>query len=142
MPVNENLQWGLTWGLMACLRYFRNDKGESLAERGLAKLNLSSKRKQAVRFLALVGIMNTTMFVFFNLPHQWFSTHADFFPAEIQERSYFTNGMCGLGTNYACPGPSVPMSSGPDSGHATPWGTFEAPVGLPVAVRAPAPAAP
>lgn len=137
MPINENVMWGLTWGLIACLRYFKNDRGETLAERGLSKLDFGSKQKTALRFLALVGIMNTIMFLCFNLPHQWFSTHADFFPAEIQERSYFTNGMCGLGTDYACPGPTVPMSSGPDSGHATPWGTFQAPKGLPMAVPAP-----
>ena len=32
--------------------------------------------------------------------------------------------MCGLGTDYACPGPTVPISVGPDSGHATPDGRF------------------
>jgi hypothetical protein len=133
MPINENLMWGTTWGLIASLRYFKNDRGETLAERGLSKIEAGSKTKQGLRFLALVGIMNTIMFLCFNMPHQWFSTHADYFPAEVQERSYFTNGMCGLGTDYACPGPTVPISVGPDSGHATPDGRFVAPKGLPVA---------
>ncbi len=61
----------------------------------------------------------------------WFSTHVDFFPAEVIDRSYFTNAMCGPGTDYACPGPTVPISVGPDSAHATPDGRFVASKGLP-----------
>jgi hypothetical protein len=137
MPINENLMWGLTWGLVASLRYFTNDRGEVVSERGLHQINASPKTKQLLRFLALAGMMNTIMFVFFNVPHQWFSTHADYFPQDVIDRSWFTNGMCGIGTDYACPGPSVPISVGPDSGHATPQGTFNAPVGLPVQVPSP-----
>jgi Spirocyclase AveC-like len=134
MPVNENLLWGVTWGLIAALRYFKNDRGETLAERGLHHLDTSPRTKQGLRFLALVGIMNTIMFVFFNVPHQWFSTHADYFPDDVVDKSWFTNQMCGIGTDYACPGPRVPIPVGPDSGHATPSGDFDAPAGLPVQV--------
>jgi Acyl-CoA dehydrogenase, N-terminal domain len=91
-------------------------------------------KKQGLRFLALVGIMNSIMFIFFSIPHQWFSTHADYFPHDVVDKSWFTNQMCGIGTDYACPGPRVPIPVGPDSGHATPSGGFDAPAGLPVQV--------
>jgi hypothetical protein len=33
----------------------------------------------------------------------------DPYPADIQKRSYFTQGICGARTDRACPGPSIPI---------------------------------
>lgn len=132
-PIYEGVLWGGCWAALACLRYFRNDKGETIAERGIDEVRAAPKQKQGVRLLAVIGCVST-LFLIYNIPIQWFATHADNFPQEILDRSYLTNTMCGLGTDQACPGPRVPMPVGPDSAHATPEGDFEAPAGLPVQV--------
>lgn len=134
-PIYEGIFWGANWAAMSCLRYFRNDKGQSVAERGVDELSVSPKRRTGLRLLALCGIMNTIYFGFYNVPVQWFGTHADNFPQDVLDRSYLTNGMCGLGTDQACPGPRVPMPPGPDAAHATPDGRMVAPEGLPVQIR-------
>lgn len=135
LPLNEVLLWGLTWGLLSSLRYFRDDKGRTYAERGIDEMRLGQARATGLRGLALCGVMNTLFLVGFNVPQQWFSTHADSFPASVIDKSYLTNMMCGPATQYACPGPRVPIAVGRDSGHATPEGTFRAPAGLPIQVQ-------
>jgi hypothetical protein len=130
-PVTQAIIWGFPWGLIACLRYFRNDRGETLAERGLSRLRVRGGRRSAVRLLAVIGIVNTVFFLTSNIPNQFFGLHAGAVPQDVLSRSYFLNGQCGPGTDQACPGPRVPMPVGPDSAHATPDGGFTAPAGLP-----------
>lgn len=130
-PVTQAIIWGFPWGLIACLRYFRNDRGETLAERGTNQLNVSPGKKTAIRLLAVIGLLNTVFFLTSNIPNQFFGTHAGAVPQDVLSRSYLLNGQCGPGTDQACPGPRVPMPVGPQSGHATPEGTFTAPSGLP-----------
>ena len=89
-------------------------------------------QRQLLRFLAVYGACSTIFLAVYSLPMAFFGAHADNFPDGVLRRSYLTSGTCGLGTDYACPGPRVPMPSGPDSAHATPDGTWEAPKGLPV----------
>lgn len=109
-PLNESFFWGTAWTAMAAIRYFRNDKGETIAERGASELRVGGPRHTCVRYLALVGVGFTTYFVLYTIPQAgFFSSHQDEWPADIQKRSYFTNHLCGPGTTMACPGPSVPI---------------------------------
>jgi hypothetical protein len=130
-PVTQALIWGFPWGLIACLRYFKNDRGETLPERGLNKLRVTGRRRTVVRLLAVIGMLNAVFFVTANIPDQWFGTHAGAIPQDVLGRSYLLNGQCGPGTDQACPGPRVPMPVGPLSAHVRPDGTFTAPAGLP-----------
>lgn len=130
-PVTQAIIWGFPWGLIACLRYFRNDRGETLGERGINQVKVSPAKKTAIRLLAVIGIVNTLFFLTSNIPNQIFGTHAGAVPRDVLERSYLLNGQCGPGTDQACPGPRVPMPVGPDSAHATPDGGFTSPTGLP-----------
>ena len=47
-------------------------------------------------------------FVCYTLPTQWFATHADPWPEDIQNRSYFMDGICGEGTGRLYPDPNLP----------------------------------
>lgn len=114
----------------ACLRYFRNDKGETLAERGIDDLRLTGRRKTVVRFLALAGLCNAIFLGVYNVPMQFFGLRADSWPEDITKRSYLTNGLCGPGTPYACPGPDTPIARR-GSSRAGSDGTLVPPGGAP-----------
>lgn len=108
-PLFEPILWGLAWTAMAALRYFRNDRGESVAERGVEQLKLSSGKKTAVRFLAIIGALNVAYLLFCNLPYQFVVHHGSTYPQDIIERPYFTQNQCGPGTQRLCPGGGNPV---------------------------------
>jgi hypothetical protein len=121
LPLNEVALMSLVFTGWASLRYFRNDKGQTFAERGADQLQLSPRRRSAVRFLALLGAANVVMLGLFMIPMQWFALHAGAWPQDIVDRSYLSNNMCGPRTTYACPGPDVPINR-PGSDHVDPAG--------------------
>lgn len=106
----------------AFVRHFRNDRGETVVERGIAGLRLTSRRESFVRFLALAGALNMVWLVT-NVVLQIPALHSSTWPKDVQERSYFTDGICGPGTDYACPGPDIPIPTH-GSGHVRPDGSF------------------
>ncbi len=105
---NEVYQWPLyEVGCMAfvstsftCLRYFRNDKGQTFVEKGIDNLNLSAGKKKLVTFLALAGFIQPFFTFGYYVPYNLFAIHADTFPAYP---SYMRAEICGEGTQYACP---------------------------------------
>jgi hypothetical protein len=115
-PLFESVFAGALFGGLASLRYFRNDRGETIAERGIDKLQVGSKGRTLVKFLALVGATQAIMLVTYNLPVAgYIAPHQNAWPKSIQERSYFTSYICGEGTNRPCPGPNTPIDRGSDS---------------------------
>jgi hypothetical protein len=126
-PLNESFFWGSAWTAMAALRYFTNDRGETLAERGSSKLRVTGGRSTLVRYFALLGIGMTTYLVVYTVPQAgYFSSHQSAWPQDIQKRSYFTNNACGPRTDMACPGPAVPIPR-PHSAHLDPSGNVVRP---------------
>jgi hypothetical protein len=63
----------------------------------------------------------------YDLPMNFFATHVDSFPADVQERSYLTSGMCGLGTDRACSDPRLPIPH-EGSAYVSPQGQLITPV--------------
>jgi hypothetical protein len=118
---------GIWYTTYTSLRYFRNDKGETWAERGLSDWSLSPKRKAVVRFLALVGACNVA-FMSSNVPWIALGQYSSPWPKDITKRSYLTDGICGAATTYACPGPAIPVPR-PDSAHVGPDGRLVVPAG-------------
>lgn len=108
-PVYEAFLGGLVFCVWASLRYFVNDRGETFAERGVDHIQAGSKVKGGLRFLAICGLIQAAMMFTYNVPHAWFALHAGDWPKDITDRSYFTNGICGPDTPYACPGPGTPV---------------------------------
>jgi hypothetical protein len=107
-PMVEAVMWGTVWGLWAVLRFFRNDRGQTVAERGIEHVNGSEKKKNFIRFLAVSGICNVIMLAYVPFS-QLVLAHADSPPRELLERSYMMDYMCGAGTKYACPGQGIPI---------------------------------
>jgi Spirocyclase AveC-like len=131
-PLYEPLLWGITWGSYACLRYFRDDKGQLFVERGMDTIKASPRRKQGLRFLALLGAVNLGMLVLYALPYNWIGLEASGLPKDVLSRSYLTSGMCGVGTDYACPSSRLPVTVSSSQARFTPEGKLIAPSGIPV----------
>lgn len=128
LPLWEPLLFGALATAWTCMRYFRDDKGYTFAERGLDEVKASRKSKQWIRTLALAGAANVLFLFIYNFPVQIIAANGHPWPKDIQERSYFTDGLCGPGTNYHCPGPGIPLVRD-DSAHVKPSGEF-APAGV------------
>jgi hypothetical protein len=107
-PIYEPVLWGLTWSGMASVRYFTDDRGRTIVERGMAEVQVGSRCKGVLRVLALTGIL-TVLLSAYNLCWMWLGQHQHPWPEDIVQRSYFTNGVCGGGSDAACPGGVVPV---------------------------------
>ncbi len=130
-PIYESILFGVFWGLLASVRYFKNDKGETIVERGIDEVRfVGSKRKTLLRFLAMVGIINMLNAFGYNLPIQLFTLHSAAWPKSVVEKSYFTNGICGPETNTLCVGgPGIPIVTR-GSAHFTQDGQLVYPKGV------------
>jgi hypothetical protein len=107
-PLNEMVTIAGTFTVVASLRYFVDDKGLTVAERGVDKLRLSPGRKVIVRALAVIAVVNIGFFMTYGLPNTFIGLNSTNWPTDLQKRSYFTNYLCGQGTDRACPGPNNP----------------------------------
>jgi hypothetical protein len=108
-PVYEGLMWGGVQAALCCLRYFTDDRGRTVVERGLDRVRGGVVRQQFVRFLAIFAAVSACFFVLYNIPAQWVGMHADPWPQDVQKRSYFNGGICGDGIDTPCPNPVLPL---------------------------------
>jgi uncharacterized membrane protein YhdT len=107
-PLNEALTTGVIFTTFACIKYFGNDRGQCLAERGAEQLGGGAVRVNAVRLLAVFGLIVVAMTAGYSLPNTWFGAHSTSWNKDIQTRSYLTY-TCGEGPGIACPAPEVPL---------------------------------
>jgi Spirocyclase AveC-like len=107
LPILCPIFSGIAFTGMSAIRYFRNDRGESLVERGLDRLPISDGKRHVLRFFAIFGVFNALAIISI-VPLWWTASHAAPWPKDILERSYFTNGVCGPGSDVACPGGVIP----------------------------------
>lgn len=107
-PLYETFFMNFNYLSIGLLRYYRNDKGESWAERGVSSFSISERAKSAMRFFALLGFCNISYFIVYFMPYNWMAMQADTFPAY---KSYMRYEICGEGTPYACPSREVPIPS-------------------------------
>ena len=108
-PVYEGVMWGAVQTALCCLRFFTDDRGRTVVERGLENVRGGFARQQLTRFLAIFAAVSASFFFLYNVPAQWVGMHADPWPEDHQKRSYFTGGICGDGTNVPCPHPVLPI---------------------------------
>jgi len=109
-PVYEMFFFAATFTAWSSLRFFHNDRGETITERGLEELRIKTpKRASWIRALAVTGGCNAAMLVVYNAPLQVFAMHAEPWPADFTERSYLMDGFCGEGTTYECSGVDTPI---------------------------------
>ena len=64
-PLYESTFIGLLCTTLTSLRYFRDDKGYSFAEKGLQHIKLAKPAKKLLSFLSLLGISFLIIFVTF-----------------------------------------------------------------------------
>jgi hypothetical protein len=111
-PLHEALFAGATLTCFAALRFFRNDHGETLVERGVHRMALGTSGKTALRFLALFGVTQVATFLTYNLPTGWVAgANSGPWPAAIQSQSYFTAHLCGAGSERVCPRGGVTLTA-------------------------------
>jgi hypothetical protein len=108
-PIYEGLMWGAVQTALCCLRYFTDDRGRTIVERGIDHVRGGAVRQQLVRFLAVFAAVSCSFFFLYNVPAQWVGLHSDPWPADQMKRSYFTGGICGDGTDTPCPDPILPI---------------------------------
>jgi hypothetical protein len=132
-PANEIVTVSATFTAVAALRYFRNGRGQTLVERGSENLRMSGRKQALVRALAVLAGVHVALFITYNVPNYWIGTHSKEWQQDLLDRSYLTDGLCGAGTDRACPGPGVPLSrndntdSGKGSVYVTPHGAAVVP---------------
>jgi hypothetical protein len=131
-PLFELFLAGLWYTAFSALRFYRDDKGNTVFERGTESLRGSSKQRQGIRVLALIGGCNILFFAVYNFPVDWVASHWATTPRDVYTRSYFVGENCGPETQYACPDPRLPSTNGPNNLYVTPEGKVVAPKGLPV----------
>jgi len=134
IPLLEIIFAAVIYTAWGCIRFFKNDKGQTIAERGLDQMKFG-KVRGPVRLLATIGILNLAFAVLYGIPTNIMAQHFNYFPEDIVKRSYFTSSYCGPGTSYACPDPRLPNWTSPNQARVTPEGNFIAPKGVPVQVR-------
>jgi len=108
-PLHEGVFIGAIGTGLALLRFYVNDRGETVAERGVNLLRLSPRKETVLRFLAVAGIANVLFFGLYNVPTAIVVSHGAAWPADLQKRSYLTNYICGAGTDRLCPDPNMPL---------------------------------
>ena len=127
--VLEGVGFGAAWTAWASLRYFTDDQGRTIVERGIDKTGARAWQQTVLRFLALGGFLAVSMAVCVNVPYYWMSQHMSAYNRDTLQRSYFLDGICGAGTHTACPGPSIPVPRGNISIRLAPNGTLYVPAG-------------
>ena len=127
-PVYEGLMWGAVQTALCCLRFFTDDRGRTIVERGLDSVRGGFVRQQFTRFLAIFAGVSACFFIFYNIPAIWLGMHADPWPEDHMKRSYFNGGICGDGTDKPCPHPDLPVPTR-HSGYINTDGVFVLPEG-------------
>ena len=114
LPLTEPVFFaGFSLGAIAALSYFRDDRNQTVVERGLNSLRVTPARRQLIKFLAIFGAVHAAFAVFYFVPNQWLALHSGEFPHGYP--SYMINQMCAYPGNTAsqglnpCAGPGVPI---------------------------------
>ena len=106
-PIYEFVLWGVCLGVYGVTYSYRDDKGYMWMERGIERLQASTRTKKALRFFAMAGFVNAVFMGLWSVPMTVSTIWAD---PMVKWPSYMMNGLCGPGTNYDCPGPGVPIA--------------------------------
>lgn len=141
-PLQEALVVGLLFAALSSLRFFTDDRGRTFVERGVDSLNVSKGKALALRFFGILAAIQLIFFAGYHLPMAVVALRPTEWPADIQKRSYFTQHVCGAGTQNACSAPNVPIGRQKSinvspSGEIVEPGDYQAPQVIPFDVPRP-----
>jgi len=104
--------FALAFTVSSVVRYYRNDRGQTYVERGAETVDGSGKAI-AVRFLAVVALVQLLMFFCYHLPVGIWSALEDDAPwmDSMIENTWMNDGICGAGTPRLCPGQAEPVQA-------------------------------
>lgn len=104
-PVSNLILASLMVTAAASLQFFRNDRGETLVERGLHTLRGQAKAT-IWRFFAILAAVQIICLATYHIPMAiWTVIHpVDPWPAVMRDHSYLNSHICGVGTPRKCPG--------------------------------------
>ena len=106
-PIYEMMSWCACLTAWSAVYYFRDDKGETFAERGLSTLSLPGERiRTFARLLIIMGFCHTMFLFLYNIPYLYWSTKGAAYPPYAE---YKIGGLCGPDTNFDCPDLHVPL---------------------------------
>ena len=109
-PIYEGLMWGGVQAALCCLRYFTDDRGRTVVERGLGpcpgRIRRSSSSSASWRSSPRSARASSSSTTF---PRNGSACTPTPGPRTILKRSYFNGGICGDGTDVPCPDPVLPM---------------------------------
>jgi hypothetical protein len=105
-PVRNMLLFGVLFTGLSSLRFFRNDRGQTLVERGGDRLGLSAGKSLVMRFLAVLTGVQLIIGLGYHLPMAlttlvWPDAK---WHAVMVENSFLNDSLCGVGTPRTCPG--------------------------------------
>jgi len=114
-PVYQGITASLLYTTWGAMRFFRDERGRSFAERGIDELNVPSRVKGLMRFFAVSGAITGIFFVFYHIPNAMIALRGDAWPDDVEKRSYFVTELCGPRSDVPCPDPRVPFPRGDES---------------------------
>lgn len=90
---------------VTALRYFRNDRGETLVERGSEQFGRSGARPSTLRFFAVFAAMQMCLLLGYHVPMAIWTTITpnSAWHEDMQQNSYLNDHICGVGTARVCP---------------------------------------
>ena len=109
-PLHEAICAGSVFASLTCLRFFVDDRGQTIVERGLDKVVASPLQKSFMRATAVMGATILIFIVTYHIPQGFLALHSTEWPDDVKNRSYLTNRICGPQVNLACPGPNTPIA--------------------------------
>jgi hypothetical protein len=115
-PLHEAFLVGILLTSYSFLRHFLDDRGRTVVERGSENVKASAAGNGVIRALAIIGAVNAIFLAVYTLPHLVVGAHSRQWNDDIQQRSYFLDGLCGGSTGRACPGPAIPLVRNDNSG--------------------------
>lgn len=103
-PLNEMLTIAATFTSITAIRFFKDDRGDTLAERGVQRfLKDHGKLSSVVRGLAIIGVVHFALFLCYTVPNAFIYKLNIEWPKDLVNRSYLTDYICGPGTANQCP---------------------------------------
>jgi hypothetical protein len=108
LPLYGPLLWSATLASLGMLRFYRDDRGRTVVERGIDRVPFGTRTTTALRALAVLGFIHISMILCYDVPINLAGLYAG--PAQTYP-SYLRTTQCGADAPVPveCPGPASPI---------------------------------